>query len=176
MRVSFQCFLPKMGHPVDWECKVAWEGTKSLCWFSWLQKNPKLAWHTGSFWCDSIRLFQFHPVLSSSRQDRPFHWLQALVHAVFSAWNAFPWLRYLVRSCWYFIPFCVSVRDWHNFGSRFRQVYSILWNTFWVIFLLLIFLTLIFNSLRFSLSLAFCVISVLYLKSFFMSFWVYNWG
>lgn len=44
----------------------------------------------------------------------------------------------------------------------------------WVFFLCL-FLTLIFNSLQFSLLLVFHV-PALYLKSSFMSFWVHNWG
>ena len=101
---------------------------------------------------------QLHPVVSLFQAS-------SFSDVSVSAWNAFLWPPYLAWSRWYFTPFCFPLeRDWPSFGPQLRQVY--LWHTLWVIFLplascvfffLCLFLTLIFNSLQFSLLLVFHV-------------------
>ena len=163
----FSVSFPELRHPLNQECEVAWEGRGYLCWFLSTEKKPNsLAWSTGCFWSGSIRLYPVHPLsFQLLVRNRPFQWLYAPVQAVFSAWNAFLWPPYLAWSRWYFTPFCFPLeRDWPSFGPQLRQVY--LWHTLWVIFLplascvfffLCLFLTLIFNSLQFSLLLVFHV-------------------
>lgn len=117
-------------------------------------------------------------VLSSSRQDRPFQWLQALVYAVSLLGMPFPGLFacYILADTSFFFVFSARKRLtqlWVPVQASVQcPVAYIVGNTLTPG---LFFLTLIFNSFRFSLLLAFCVVPVLYLKSFLMSFWVHNW-
>ena len=167
MRVSFQCFLPRTEASFEPGMRGGLGRERIPLLVLVYRKKAKLlslVHRVFLIWLHPA--FPVHPLsFQLLVRNRPFQWLYAPVQAVFSAWNAFLWPPYLAWSRWYFTPFCFPLeRDWPSFGPQLRQVY--LWHTLWVIFLplascvfffLCLFLTLIFNSLQFSLLLVFHV-------------------
>ena len=97
--MSFQCFLPRVEASFGPGMQGGL-GRETLSLLVLLSTEKKKQTKLLSL-AHRVFLIWLHPtfpapssVFSSSRQDRPFQWLHALVQAVFSAWNAFPWPPY----------------------------------------------------------------------------------
>lgn len=176
-----QCFLPrKLSHLLDQEFRVPWKGRRYLCWFPcFREKKPKLfylAQRVFLIWFHQA--FQLHPL--------SFHLLGPigpssgfmLLSRLFSLLG----MPFLDLRTWYVLV-DTSFLFVFSAGKRLTQLQVPVQAIVPVAYIggkiltpgFLFFLPLIFNSLRFSLLLAFRIVPVLHSKSSFMSFWVHNW-